>query len=168
MTTSKYYDMHWTLGQYFTIISSSCEKKRSWPSHNAPGMQKYDFPIARKYRCTGQSSGRRKGDELSDEETRKFMVKIRTLLVDGGFPVDYGWRMGLPESIHTIGDKGEENESSSEEVQGPANRNDVQFMRSHRRDRALPPPEIHVGATSTATIASERGMLEGVSRKTMQ
>ena len=46
-----------------------------------------------------------KGDELSDEEARKFMVKIRTLLVNGGFPVDYGWRKRLPESIHSIGDR---------------------------------------------------------------
>ena len=31
-----------------------------------------------------------KGEVISDEVARAFMVKVRTLLTDGGFPTDYG------------------------------------------------------------------------------
>ena len=108
-------------------------------------MQKYDLSITRKGRCTDQDVGRRKRRRAICEEARKFMVKIRTLLVEGGFLVDYGWRKGLPEIIHTIGDKGEENKSFSEEVRPQANQNDVQFMRSRRGGRGTPPRDSRRG-----------------------
>ena len=110
--------------------------------------------------CTGKTWFEEKGDELSDEEARKFMVKIRTLLVNGGFPVDYGWRKGLPESIHTIGDKGEEKKSSSEEVRRRLTRTTYSSC-GHAVGAEALPAGIHVEATSTATIASERDTAGG-------
>ena len=67
------------------------------------------------------------------------MVKIRTLLVEGRFPIDYGWRRGLSEKIQTMEDKGREKRTSTEDVHAPSNRNEVQFIRSRRWGRgALP------------------------------
>ena len=60
--------------------------------------------------------------EIPYEEARKFMVKIRTLLVE--FPIDYGWRRGLSEKIQTMEDKYEGKRSSTGDVYAPSNRNE--------------------------------------------
>ena len=145
--TRKYYDMHWTSSQYVDDYFVRMWKEAKLAKHTTR-----QACINMVTQLPGKIAGPAKAwieerdEDITDEEARKFMVKVRSLLVGGGFPVDYGWRKGLPENICTIGNKGEEERSSMGDAEAHANQNEVQFVRSRPWGRGTPPRESRTGS----------------------
>ena len=66
------------------------------------------------------------------------MVRARTILMEGGFPIDYGWRQSTSENVHMIEDKYGGKEAPSDDTEPASKRDEVQWVRAHRRGRGGP------------------------------
>ena len=104
--TRKYYDMHWTAGQfvddYFVRMGREARHAKDTTRQACINMISQ---LPDKIAASAKAWIEGKSEEISDEDNRVFMVKVRTLLTEGGFPIDYGWRRGTSGNVHKIEDK---------------------------------------------------------------
>ena len=64
------------------------------------------------------------------------MVKVRTLLTEGGFPIDYGWCRGTSGNVHKLEDKNGCKETPFNDTESTFRRDEVLWVRSRRQGRS--------------------------------